>query len=137
MSTKASQQVKQFDETNAAVGFAALEDVGNPIILNGRYSTITFEVDNGDVALGDFALLIQPHQAADFHVCISASDWEDEQVVVKPWVSAALQTLDASTKAAGRVEIGGCYAVKFQAKSSGADTAVTVRGTITSEETLL
>lgn len=123
-----------FTKTNAAVANSALTDIGESgttspsIILNGEYPVVWFEVTNTGQNLDDFALLVKPDEDSDWHILISGATWDDEDIAIKPYTSAAINTLATGAKAAAKVIVGPCFAIKFQADAAASTTSVTVHG---------
>ena len=97
------------------------------IVLNGQDGLLAFELTNTGVALTDFAILFQPHEAAAFTVAISGATWGSVAGILEH-VVGALNTLASGATAFAIVKCGPVYAVKFQAKVASSTTDVKVSG---------
>lgn len=132
MGNRREFEVKTFSEQTAAVGNGALEDIGDPVLLESNYPDLYFEVFNDGVALQDFAVLGQVHaDSSVWHTIISGTtDFQDDTIEMHPWGSGDgdIPTLaDAATMAA-RFKVGALYKIKFQGRAASGTTNVIVRG---------
>lgn len=97
------------------------------VILNDAYTDCAFELAVTGQALADFAILIKPHSGASYHKVKSSTDWNTLGNILT-FKLGTLQTLAAGATGYGRVDVGPCYAVKFQAQSANvAGSPTTVR----------
>lgn len=92
-----------------------------------QHRTIIFEVNNTDAeALDAFAVELQAHKNADWKSF--QATWVAGTPVGLRFVSAALNTLAASSKATAILNIYGCYAFRFTASSATAASDVSIQG---------
>jgi len=84
------------------------------------------------VHLQDFALLVQPFEDAHFFIYVGGVDWISTTIMTLLWSessgAAGLNTLEDGAKGAARVDVGGMFAIKFQAQAASTTTNITIGG---------
>lgn len=119
------------DETHTGIAAGALEDITDPIVLNGIHHRISVVVTNTGAAnaFQDFALLVQPSYGAAWFTLISAGGWAAGLANVLIAMTTDPRTLAALGTTYLQLNVGAVYAIKFQAQAAANTTNSTVIGT--------
>lgn len=117
-----------------SVTATSLADVGEDYVVYHEYVQLNCQVENatGAATLTDFAVMVQPVEGGDWFSLMSGADWDAEDIQIKPFVSdTGLNTLAADGLISFRLQIGGVYAVKFQASVAAGTGSLTIQGVFT------
>jgi hypothetical protein len=111
-------------------------DASTPTIgtvqLEHNCDTMIFELENaGAVALDAFVISLQAYPGADFVQLLAAYAAEGNHLL---FVSAALNTLAATSKATAVVKLHHAHAVRFAASGNAADCTVNIQGVAWGDE---
>jgi hypothetical protein len=119
-----------FERDSAAIETDFI-DLGDPVLLRHNFTHVGFEVENTDEAvdLTDFQLLAQLAVGGDWHPLITGAGWGSLGALLL-YITGRPDTLAATLKSAGMLDVTGLYAIKFQAKTSTLGSAY-VRGMCT------
>ena len=142
LGTRAATEVLDFNFSNTAVG-TTLEIVGDPILLHGLYTDLSFVIENdhGSVDLADLSLQYCPdtqtYTDTDWRVLLAGTaDWISTTIRLKDVVEVDgsqtdLSLLDFGTKGAAKIYLPHpCYAIRFMAKSASSNISLNIHGSI-------
>jgi len=129
--------------SETTVGSASFEtlgaggDDGGALRLNERgCATCLIEVECTSGALADFRVQVQPHPSAGWHTWLSGTDWDslDKHSMLKASSTGPHEVDSGGTASAfAWFRTGGAHAIRFQAKGSGGDATLAVRGRFSDE----
>ena len=120
-------EVRELAEANAAVG-GTFEDILSETLTQGILNNLVVEIKNtGAAALTDCSLLVKASEdAAGYQTLITSTAFATLTDTLKAF-SGEPHTLAAGASAFLRINLGGVYAFKIQAKC-GTTTTTTVNG---------
>jgi hypothetical protein len=102
-----------------AVADAGLTPVGDPIILDGSYPSLSFRAEVGSDSLVDFALQVLVHPNAGWADYLTGADW-----AAAPWGTNKYRRMqnDPTALAFGaesfvNIEVGCPYSIRFLAQA--------------------
>lgn len=110
---------------NAAV--TTMEDISPEMILNGRGTSLTFQIANTGAALTGLQLVAKVRESDSYVAVLAGTAWNTVAGILRHEFTSAgdLNTLGSGASGGAIVELGPWYAVKLQA-SCGTTTATSV-----------